>query len=195
MRYVGILAVFFIALGFVVYEYPSSSVFVSSQSAVAPSSTEATADTPTSALAPSEALDVPVPHPVGYVEYRNMQYGFSFYHSPEEKVAEFKESGGAMTITLENPQSGHGMQVFVVPYAGASISEERFKTDVPSGVRTDMQNTVVGGVKATTFISRDAMLGDTREVWFIRGGYLYEVTTFKNATDWLVPVMQSWKFL
>ena len=37
--------------------------------------------------------------------------------------------------------------------------------------------------------------GDTREVWFIHGGYLYEVTTYKELDIWLAGIMRTWKFI
>ena len=37
--------------------------------------------------------------------------------------------------------------------------------------------------------------GDWREVWFIHGGYLYEVTTYKELDTWLGSIMQTRKFI
>jgi hypothetical protein len=141
------------------------------------------------------ALSSKVPVPDGYIQYRNEKYQFSFYHSPEGVVHQYEEEGGAQTVTLEDRERGRGLQIFVVPYSESTISEERFRMDVPSRVRNDVENTQVDGVQAVTFRSKDASLGDTREVWFIHKGYLYEVTTFANTSDWFVPIMQSWEFL
>jgi len=133
--------------------------------------------------------------PSGHVEYRNETYHFSLYHSPAEHIREYDEGGGAMTITLQNPQKIQGLQIFIVPYRESSLSDERFRRDVPSGIRANVENTHVAGVPAVTFVSRDALLGDTREVWFIHDGYLYEVTTLKGISDWLIPIMNTWRFL
>ena len=140
-------------------------------------------------------LDSDVPPPEGYVEYTNTKYGFSFYHAPESVVKEYDEGGGAMTVTLENFERLRGMQVFIVPYGESTISEERFHKDLPSGVRTNVANATIDGVKAVTFNSQDSFLGDTREIWFIHNGYLYEVTTFAGVANWFTPIIQSWKFL
>jgi len=50
-------------------------------------------------------------------------------------------------------------------------------------------------VRATMFYGNNPIMGDTREVWFINGGYLYEVATYKSLDTWLAGTMQSWKFL
>ena len=142
----------------------------------------------------SELISSTSTPPAGYLEYRNEKYGFLFYHSPQAVVKEYDEGGGAMTITEENLQKVRGFQVFIVPYAEPTISEERFKRDVPSGVRTDVENTSVDGVRAVTFRSRDAVLGPTREIWVLRGGYLYEITTFQGVGNWFGPIISSFRF-
>lgn len=145
-------------------------------------------------LTPAMIASQSPPRP-GDIEYRNDKYHFSFYHSPQSKIEEHDEGGGAMTVTLENLVKVRGFQVFIVPYNEPTISEERFKRDVPSGVRNDVENTTLDGVKAVTFISHDAILGDTREIWVIRGGYLYEITTFSGVANWFDPIISTWKFL
>jgi hypothetical protein len=32
-------------------------------------------------------------------------------------------------------------------------------------------------------------------VWFIHGGFLYEVTAYKELDTWLKPILQSWQFI
>ncbi len=130
--------------------------------------------------------------PADYIKYTNIKYSFSLFHSPQSKITEYDQGQGAMIITVENEQNAKGMQIFIVPYWEKTISEARFKADIPSGVRTDIEKTYVDGVEAVTFHSFDESLGPTREVWFIRGGYLYEVTTFQGIADWFVPKMQTW---
>ncbi len=175
---------------------PGAATIVAEGTKVAPGT--AIAINPSGTIVDPGALDADVPPPSGYIEYRNIRYGFSFYHSPAANITVYDEGGGASTVVLENvanPARARGMQVFIVPYSEATISEERFKRDVPSGVRANVENTTVDGVRAVTFLSKDTLLGDTREIWFIRGGYLYEVTTFKGVAAWFQPIMQSWRFI
>src|SRR3989338_5595699 len=76
--------------------------------------------------------------PEGYVEYRNERYGFRLFHPPQVAIKEYDEGEGAMTIVFEDKEVARGFQIFVVPYAGTTVTEERFKADVPSGVRTNV---------------------------------------------------------
>lgn len=133
--------------------------------------------------------------PEGFIKYTNTKYSFSFYHSPEAKITEYIQGEGAMIITLENEKKVVGMQIFILPYWEKEITEKRFEMDVPSKIRTNVKATTLDGVEAVTFNSFDENLGATREVWTIRGGYLYEITTFQGVGDWFIPKMQTWKFI
>jgi hypothetical protein len=52
----------------------------------------------------------------------------------------------------------------------------------------------IDGVPATMFYGSNSVMGDTREIWFIHDGFLYEVTTYKQLDSWLAPIMQTWHF-
>lgn len=160
---------------------------------VYPITATTTLRTPGLAAAISDAGDPPL----DYVQYANSQYGFSYYHSPQANMKEYDEGGGAMTIVQENEENMRGLQIFIVPYDKEIITEERFAKDIPSGVKYNIRNATLGEKKvpAVTFNSEDTFLGETREVWFIYDGYLYEITTFKGFGDWFAPIMQTWRFL
>ena len=133
--------------------------------------------------------------PDGSREYRNERYSFSLFYPEETTVKEFDEGRGALTIVFENVEKAWGFQIFIVPYKESQVSEERFLTDVPSGVRENFSDFYIDGTVAASFYSKNIGLGDTWEVWFIRGGFLYEVTTLKNLDAWLGGIMKSWKFI
>lgn len=133
--------------------------------------------------------------PAGTKEYRSDIFHFAVLYPQELSVSEHAEGAGAATITFQNIEKGQGFQIFIVPYTGAQVSEERFKRDEPSGVRVDAKDIKIDGATASAFNSTDALLGETREVWFIRNGYLYEVTTVKLLQPLLEQIMTTWKFI
>ncbi len=154
---------------------------------------------PTSAAFPALSTTTaaalpPPPLPAGWQVFTSEQYHFFVYYPGNLKVKSYDEGGGAATIAFQDVKSAEGFQIFVVPYTQAQISEERFKQDEPSGVRHNAQAASVGGVPAVSFYSTNLALGETAEVWFIRGGYLYEVTTLKPLGSWLSGIMQTWRF-
>jgi len=126
--------------------------------------------------------------------YYNERYGFSFLPPEGARVHERKEGPDAATIRVENELEKKGFQIFVIAYDEETISDERFRMDLPSGVREQEEAIVLNGVPATAFVSEDAVLGNTREVWFIREGYLYEITAPLSSETWLQEVLVSWKF-
>jgi hypothetical protein len=111
------------------------------------------------------------------------------------QVQEYKEAGGGLTVTFQDIVADQEFQVYVSPCSDSEITDARFKLDEPSGVKIDPTNVVIDGAQGIEFFSNAPRMNDTREVWFIRGGLLYEVTTYKELDAWLKPIMQSWQFI
>jgi hypothetical protein len=132
--------------------------------------------------------------PPGWREYRNEQYLFSVLYPEGMKVAHGQD-GDALIVTFEDAAVATGFQIFVIPYSQPVISEERFRADVPSGVREGEEKTYIDGAEAVQFFSTDMALGETREIWFIKKPYLYEVTTLRALDPWLQEIMETWQFL
>ena len=132
--------------------------------------------------------------PLGQREYKSSQFGFSLFYPDGMAVKEFGEGGGAGTITFEDAVNARGFQIFVVPHNGTQVSEERFLKDTPSGVRKESTDIFIDGATASAFYSTHAFLGETREVWFIHGGYLFEVTTPRSGEFLLTEILPTWQF-
>jgi hypothetical protein len=150
-------------------------------------------------LAVPDALSVSTPEtralPGGMRLYESKAFKFSIAYPEQLKVTQYEERGNAMTVTFENPDRTQEFEVYVTPYAKAQIDDARFKLDQPSGRFLDPQDVVVDGARATLFTGYNAIMGDTREVWFIKDGFLYEVMTYKPLDAWLGQMMQGWKFI
>jgi hypothetical protein len=140
--------------------------------------------------------------PEGWSFYENKKYNFTLGVPGTLKMQDYSEGGGAHTFTFQDKQSRDGFQIFIVPYTESQITDERFRKDVPSGVFEQPTDIYIDGVQATMFLSTNAAMGPTVEVWFIypepgRGvqSYLYEVTTYRDLLSLLSEVMQTWRFL
>lgn len=144
----------------------------------------------TISITSSEKLIVPV----GTRPYKSLIFRFFLFYPDDLQVKEY--SGGSdTTISFENAKTGKGFQIFIVPYQEDHIATEQFKKDVPSGVINDQVEILIDGLPATMFYSKNPAMGDTREVWFIKNGFLYEVSTYKDLDAWLSAIMQTWRFL
>jgi hypothetical protein len=138
---------------------------------------------------------VAAPPPTGYLPYSNPQYHFSVYYPPNLQLHTYNEEGGGFTAAFQNPTTNVGFEVYVTPYSATQITEQEFKLDEPSGVDNQPTPVTIDGVPATMFYGSNSVMGDTREIWFIHGRFLYEVTTYKQLDSWLAPIMQTWQFI
>jgi hypothetical protein len=50
---------------------------------------------------------------------------------------------------------------------------------------------LLDGTSAILFSSRDPSLGETRELWFIRDGLLYQVRMYAEGETWLDPLIRE----
>lgn len=139
--------------------------------------------------------------PPGFKEFKTDRFHFSILYPDDLVLKEIGEGGYGATFTFTHPKGKSGFQIFVVPYSEPQVSEEQFEKDIPSGVRTDVKDIAVdvsakgGGALGASFYSVDSSLGDTFEIWFVKDGFLYEVTTVREFESWLNEVMKSWKFI
>ncbi len=127
-------------------------------------------------------------------EYKNLILRFSLVYPQDLRIKEYADGTSASTITFEDTSGEKSFQIFVVPYRENQITEEQFKKDVPSGVMNKPVDIIIDGVQGTMFFSTNASLGDTREVWFIRSGFLYEITTYARLDSWLAQILSTWRF-
>lgn len=134
--------------------------------------------------------------PEGWKEYRSDKYHFSLLYPKELEVKEYVEGDGATTFIFQNIEKEIGFQLFVLPYFEEKVSEDRFRKDISSGVRSGLTNLSFSGAVGATFYSWDTtLLAKTWELWFIQNKLLYEVTTVKQLEPWLTPILETWQFI
>jgi len=170
--------------------------FYALQRAHTSTATTAAPQPSTTSNIPAAALAAFIPRtpPQGWKEYDNATYDFSLFYPDDLSLTDHDEPDDEHTAVFDDPAGNYGFQIFVAPYAGTQITQDRFLLDDPSGVMQDPTDVTVDGVRGTIFFSSNAIMGDTRELWFIRGGYLYEVTTYKPLDTWLADIMKTWQF-
>lgn len=142
---------------------------------------------------PQKAPVKPVP-PAGTKAYENNSYGISLFYPENLTVAEQKGTGNSLTVLFGDKNKNEGFQVFVIPYGQSKITDERFHLDEPSGVMNNPVNITIDGTSATEFQSTNQAMGTTREIWFLHGGLLYEVTAPLPLDSWLTGIMKTWVF-
>jgi len=143
-------------------------------------------------VAPQAITATPAP---GSSEYHNSAYHFSLIYPSSYTVTEFKEQGGGMTVTFQKPSDLAGFQIFITPYTATSITPERFKLDIPSGVVKSPVEVVIGNnIHALHFMSVAPIIGDSSETWFIRDAHLFEVTAYASLDTQMASILKTLQF-
>lgn len=131
----------------------------------------------------------------GGVQYENVRYGFSLRYPTGLAVQEFDEGTDSFTIVFQKPGEQVGFQIYITPHQGETLSGETIRRDVPSGVIGDlMEEQIRPDILAATFTSEAPLTGKNKEIWFIRGGYLFEFTAYAAAESMVREVLQTIMF-
>lgn len=128
-------------------------------------------------------------------EYSDDQFKFSLRYPDGMKTSVVEEGDGARTILVQNETAKKGFQVFVAPYDETEpLTKERILQDLPDLHMEGVQTANIDGAHAVAFVTNDPSFGRTREVWFSRGGFLYQVTSRIEFDRELAEVMGTWRF-
>lgn len=136
-----------------------------------------------------------MPADIGHAKYENPTLGFSLVYPIELVLQEFPAGGDATTIVFQDPKEEKGFQIYVFPYAGDQIKEDRIREDLAGAPMQNVTQIVLpGNIQAVHFESHAPIIGDSSEVWFLHNGYLYEVTTYRADDTWLASILSTLTF-
>ena len=122
-------------------------------------------------------------------------YGFTVTVPNAMELERYEEGGNSETLVFFDTNDGIEFQLFVTPYDASEVTKERLALDIPSGDIREPQEIVLGnGLRAFMFLSHAPIVGDTREVWFIHDGYLYEATVAYELDSWLAEILNTITF-
>jgi len=188
--YIGVLAVAGIVVaGFFFSQKHATSVSNSSAGDVFSTAGDSSTSTSVSIISESEQP------PPNTNAYQSDAYHFSLFYPDDLSVSEQPEPGDSMVVLFKDPSSGQSFDIFITPYDEPKITQARFLMDEPSGVMQDPVNILIDGAPATEFLSTNPAMGASREIWFLHGGFLYEVTAPQSLDSWLQQIMETWQFM
>ena len=129
--------------------------------------------------------------------YENKELGFSLT-LPEGYKAAPQEYAEGMKAVVFGKSGGSGkeeFQIFAYPYdEPGPVSPERIWIDEPNMVVDNPQVVKIAGEEALVFFGKDESLGRTREVWIVRGGRLYQISSYAEFDEELSKIMASFRF-
>jgi len=132
----------------------------------------------------------------GWEGYAHPSLPFAFAHS-KELVSNTFQDGESEIVLLQGPDPNQEIQIVARAFdEPGPLTVERIQRDVPEMVIDEPQNVLIGSaqIPALLFWSTDNSAGRTREVWFVQGGYLYQVTTKAENDELLAGIMETWTF-
>ena len=132
----------------------------------------------------------------GWEGYAHPSLPFAFAHS-KELVSNTFQDGESEIVLLQGSDPNQEIQIVARVFdEPGPLTVERIRRDVPEMVIDEPQNVFIGSaqIPALLFWSSDASLGRTREVWFVQGEYLYQVTTKAENDELLAGIMETWTF-
>ncbi len=132
--------------------------------------------------------------------YFHKKYSFSFDYLSIYKTSNFIEGDGEQIHFQAD--NGDWFQIYVTPWdEGSIITPERIRKDLPNIVIKEPQQVVLGpkqkdgvGPQALIFLSKDGTSIETREIWFVERGYLFQITTFKRLDPVIGNILSTLVF-
>lgn len=89
-----------------------------------------------------------------------------------------------------------GFQIFILPFdEEGPMTAQRIHNDLPDLPIANEKNVLIDGVTAMVFESEDHDIGPTIEVWFVRKGFLYQITAYREYEAPLSQILSAWKFI
>jgi len=128
-------------------------------------------------------------------EYVSPDYGFSFKYPKGFNATELSDDS-----PLDQDLTGQvsGFQVYITPFDEAEpLTGARILQDLPPSEVIDPKDVLIGegkAINAVIFLSTNPSFGKTREVWFIREGFLYQVTTYEGQDNLIGPILETFRF-
>lgn len=131
-------------------------------------------------------------------EYRNSEFGFSLQMPDGFHAQELPgDENGGRTIVLQN-DAGEGIQIYISAYPDDTkvLSASDVRASIPDMHVSDEQVVQIGAnYTGVAFKSdNDAFGGESREVWFVFRGTLYQISTYARLDGLLQAMFASWKF-
>ena len=132
----------------------------------------------------------------GWEGYAHPELPFAFAYPKDLTPSTFAD-GEAEIVLLKGKEPEREVQIVIRAFDESGLlTVERIQRDIPDMVIEESQNVLIGSaqIPALLFWSESGSAGRTREVWFVQGGYLYQITGSAEMDETLAKMMETWRF-
>ena len=125
--------------------------------------------------------------------YAHPELGFSFNYPGNYQISNLADDQGETILLQDN---GKGAQIYISDF----VSKEEFNSAmVRRELGQDKLNNLKdiampGGFNAVSFSGQDKALGEVWDVWFVKNGKLYQITSQPGQEKLLKSLVESLKF-
>ncbi|HAT68844.1 MAG TPA: hypothetical protein DCS20_04505 [Candidatus Yonathbacteria bacterium] len=130
--------------------------------------------------------------------YTDTDYGFSFSAPQGYSASSFSDVEDTKTILLGSDTDRSSLQVFVSAFdEDIVLTVERINQEMPDLVVLDPQKVSAGEAEGVSFGSTNALDTESREVWFVYKGNLYQISAPINkqtSPELFDAIIKTWKW-
>jgi len=130
------------------------------------------------------------------VEYSHEGTGMSFSHDAGYSSRLMNDQGVDIVVVQSKDDASKGLQISLIPFDedASSLTFERITAELPDLVVDKPQTgTLPFGSQALSFETGEEAFR-TREVWFVREGYLYQMSAPIASSPLIESVIASMRF-
>ncbi len=146
---------------------------------------------------------------VGFKTFTHPGYGFSFDYPVNWNVSSFAEGEGETVLIQRasasdqrnNPrnisgQGEGGIQIYISIFdePDTVLTKQRILQDIPDLKIANDQPMKVAGLDALRFDSVNQSGRNTKEVWLVYNGFLYQISTVVGSEAVLNKMIETWRF-
>lgn len=129
-------------------------------------------------------------------KYTNSKYGFSLNYPDSLSVVTSTEADSGEVLLFDG-SGNRGFQIFITRGGDiGDITPDLITNSIPDISIKNPQVAIIGGdLRALIFVSYDQIIGETREVWFSEGDFLYQITAYLDYDAELAQILSTWNFI
>jgi len=121
-------------------------------------------------------------------------FSFSYPEYLNNSALLVGENADEQIILFNSTEPVVGFQIRISPFdEDIALTPERIGRDLPDLDLREPELISVAGVQAVVFLSNEGTL-ETRQIWFVRGGRLYQISTYIEFDERMVKILESWRW-
>jgi hypothetical protein len=131
-------------------------------------------------------------------QFESKERGFSFLYPKNLKSSNIPNDSGEQVLVFQDAEKGQGFQIVISPFDEdiSVLDEARIRMDLPDLKLENPEEVLLGNSgRGTAFLSdNESFAKNSREVWFVYKGYLYQISTYAHLDPLLQSVLATWEF-